>query len=329
MQWSAEMVHSSFVKQYKNLIPELDTVQRWHKTFHANGTLFPELHITGRPRLPGVTEKVAEELAKNPKASTRLLAVLTGYDRETVKDRLIYDLQLEKVSTRYVPHDLTPTQKRQRVEGAKELLPILYEHQKTCYTSLLTGDESYLLYNYPALTQWLPIGSPRPVAARKVIDAPKKLLTVFFSGSRVWSTIYNDRGQMMSSGVFVDDVLPDIDANICEADDEIQEPVLVHFDNAPSHRSKLTQAAMKKHRFVLVPHPPYSPDLAPADFYLFGYLKSRLRGLDISTDVKLEAEVDAILYSLTSDELVPVFDEWIWRCEWVISHGGEYYRHGK
>jgi hypothetical protein len=26
------------------------------------------------------------------------------------------------------------------------------------------------------------------------------------------------------------------------------------------------------------PHPPYSPDLAPSDFYLFGYLKDRLQG---------------------------------------------------
>ena len=29
---------------------------------------------------------------------------------------------------------------------------------------------------------------------------------------------------------------------------------------------------------IVVPHPPYSPDLAPADFFLFPKLKTTLRG---------------------------------------------------
>jgi hypothetical protein len=27
------------------------------------------------------------------------------------------------------------------------------------------------------------------------------------------------------------------------------------------------------------PHPPYSPDLAPSNFFLFGYVKERLKGM--------------------------------------------------
>jgi hypothetical protein len=30
--------------------------------------------------------------------------------------------------------------------------------------------------------------------------------------------------------------------------------------------------------FILVPQPPYSPDLAPCEFFLFGYLKQQLEG---------------------------------------------------
>ena len=30
--------------------------------------------------------------------------------------------------------------------------------------------------------------------------------------------------------------------------------------------------------FEILPHPPYSPDMAPSDFYLFPKLKSHLRG---------------------------------------------------
>jgi histone-lysine N-methyltransferase SETMAR len=38
-------------------------------------------------------------------------------------------------------------------------------------------------------------------------------------------------------------------------------------------------AATTDCRFEIHPHPPYSPDLAPSDFYLFQKLKTKLRGI--------------------------------------------------
>jgi hypothetical protein len=35
---------------------------------------------------------------------------------------------------------------------------------------------------------------------------------------------------------------------------------------------------LAKHSIPVVPHPPYSPDLAPCDFFLFPRLKSTLKG---------------------------------------------------
>ncbi len=52
---------------------------------------------------------------------------------------------------------------------------------------------------------------------------------------------------------------------------------LLH-DNAPGHTATPTFAAMVETSMKTVPHPPYSPDLAPADFWLFPYLKSQIRG---------------------------------------------------
>jgi hypothetical protein len=45
------------------------------------------------------------------------------------------------------------------------------------------------------------------------------------------------------------------------------------------------------------PHPPYSPDLAPCDFYLFGYVKDRL-----SSDLLLLAAIEAPLVTLLAFE---------------------------
>jgi [histone H3]-lysine36 N-dimethyltransferase SETMAR len=37
-------------------------------------------------------------------------------------------------------------------------------------------------------------------------------------------------------------------------------------------------AKIKELRLELLPHPPYSPDLAPSDFFLFPKLKEKLAG---------------------------------------------------
>jgi histone-lysine N-methyltransferase SETMAR len=50
---------------------------------------------------------------------------------------------------------------------------------------------------------------------------------------------------------------------------------LLH-DNAPAHRSCLATRFLAKNNVTTLEHPPYSPDLAPADFYLIPRLKSAL-----------------------------------------------------
>ena len=45
-------------------------------------------------------------------------------------------------------------------------------------------------------------------------------------------------------------------------------------DNAPVHTSRVAQATLRDCGFQLVPHPPYSPDLAASDFFLFRKLKN-------------------------------------------------------
>jgi transposase len=40
-------------------------------------------------------------------------------------------------------------------------------------------------------------------------------------------------------------------------------------DNAPTHRSILVKDFLAKNNVTTLEHPPYSPDLIPADFYLF------------------------------------------------------------
>jgi histone-lysine N-methyltransferase SETMAR len=44
---------------------------------------------------------------------------------------------------------------------------------------------------------------------------------------------------------------------------------ILHDDNAPCHRVLLVREFLANHNILSLPHPPCSPDLAPADFFLY------------------------------------------------------------
>ena len=67
---------------------------------------------------------------------------------------------------------------------------------------------------------------------------------------------------------------------------------LLH-DNAPVHKSRVAQAAIRECKLEQLNHLPYSPDLAPSDYYLFRNLKSHLRGTRFRDDDELKAATEA------------------------------------
>jgi transposase len=58
----------------------------------------------------------------------------------------------------------------------------------------------------------------------------------------------------------------------------------LHVDNATPHPSKMSFEKTEELGFTLVPQPPYSPDLALCDFFLFGCLKRHLEGKQFTTE---------------------------------------------
>jgi hypothetical protein len=52
--------------------------------------------------------------------------------------------------------------------------------------------------------------------------------------------------------------------------------LIVLSDNVRRHIPSLTLEFLEQNSVKRAPHPPYSPDLAPSDFYLFGYVKQCL-----------------------------------------------------
>ena len=73
------------------------------------------------------------------------------------------------------------------------------------------------------------------------------------------------------------------------------------------------------------PHPPYSPDIAPSDFYLFGYIKGKLQGEHFDSVESLLDRVLEILSEISPETLKAVFLEWEDRLEKIIHNNGDYF----
>jgi histone-lysine N-methyltransferase SETMAR len=74
---------------------------------------------------------------------------------------------------------------------------------------------------------------------------------------------------------------------------------LFHQDNAPVHTSVIAMAKINALKFELLPHTPYSPDLAPSDYFLFPNLKKWLTGKRFANNEEVESVVDGYFRSST------------------------------
>jgi histone-lysine N-methyltransferase SETMAR len=99
---------------------------------------------------------------------------------------------------------------------------------------------------------------------------------------------------------------------------------LLHIDNATPQTARKSREAIEALRLRQVPHPPYSPDISPCDFWLFGYLKGKLAGKTLHSEDDVIRVVSCILGQIPKEMFQNAMDGWIQRLERVIEFGGEY-----
>ncbi|GFS10257.1 histone-lysine N-methyltransferase SETMAR [Elysia marginata] len=63
----------------------------------------------------------------------------------------------------------------------------------------------------------------------------------------------------------------------------------LQHDNARPHTSRQTQDALWQLELTTLPHPAYSPDLAPSDYYVFPQLMKYLKGHHFDNDEEVIA----------------------------------------
>jgi hypothetical protein len=74
-----------------------------------------------------------------------------------------------------------------------------------------------------------------------------------------------------------------------------------------------------------LPHPPYSPDLAPADFFLFPKRKMRLKGRRFHSVADIQRKSQKVIDLLTQNDFEAAFQQWQERCDQCIAAHGDYF----
>ena len=100
-----------------------------------------------------------------------------------------------------------------------------------------------------------------------------------------------------------------------------------HFpqDNTPVHNSILVTDYLTKLGIKTVPHPSYSPDLTPCDFWLFPKLKENLRGCRYETIEEMKEAVTKVIDTLTQEDFDGAFKKLLERYNKCIVAGGDYF----
>jgi hypothetical protein len=86
----------------------------------------------------------------------------------------------------------------------------------------------------------------------------------------------------------------------------------------------MTKAAIQGLDWEILPHPPYSPDLAPSVYHLFRSLSNNLRGVSFNNDAEIQNWLDEFFTPKPADFFKRGIESLPERWEAVDNNGGEY-----
>ena len=115
------------------------------------------------------------------------------------------------------------------------------------------------------------------------------MATIFWDSHGIILIDYLQKGKT-TTGEYHASLLDRFDAILKERRPHMaKKKVLFHHDNASVYTSAIATAKLFDLRYEILPHPPYSPDLAPSDYFLFPNMKTWLGGKRFSSNEEIIA----------------------------------------
>ena len=96
---------------------------------------------------------------------------------------------------------------------------------------------------------------------------------------------------------------------------------ILHHDNAPAHRAFSIIEFLTKFQMPVLPQPPYSPHIAPADLCVYPKLKFSLKGHRFDSIEDIQANTERVLTTLKKEN----FQKWKLRWSRCVQSQGDYF----
>jgi hypothetical protein len=110
--------------------------------------------------------------------------------------------------------------------------------------------------------------------AKRLINTRKMMITIFWNPFGIYVLAALPEKTSFDAEYFLDYVLTPIEElPVMHAAAIEKQALVIHIDNSAIHKSKAAIQKIASTRVKIAPHPPYSQDLAPPDFFLFDYIK--------------------------------------------------------
>jgi len=324
---SNQIILSELQTVYKDQCPGRTTVYYWISEFKGGRQdVQQDFSKVGRPQeIPDSKVPMCDTLiAENRRITIRNLASLLNVSYGTCA-QMIKDLGYTKVCSRFVPRLFTPDMKMRRIECAEKALELYQEYNDVFLQNIVTEDETPLSLYLPSTkrdsAQWKKRDEQTPKKLRSGTAHRRELmLSVFWDSKGIVLLDFLEKKRTMGSQYY---------CQLLEKARQLRRkprntPLWLLHDNAPIHTSHQTIETLSNTGFEMIAHPPYSPDMAPSDFYLFQHLKKHLRGQKFENADELRTFVEEFFQSKTSDFFSCAFNQLVKRWESVINANGSY-----
>lgn len=308
--------------------PSRASVFRWYAEFKRGRSSLSDEARPGRPCSSVTPENIAKVqrlIEEDPRCTYQMIEETLGIGSATVHTILHEHLHLKKVVMRWVPHQLTDFQKAERVRICRETLKMLNDGGHRIISKIITGDETYIsFYDVPTRQEsrvWIHEDAPTPVTVKKQRSVKKIMYAVFFRSTGLVKAIKLKGQRSVTANWYVTECLPEVLGAV-----KIR-GLILHQDNASSHTAQQTIEYLRQNKVTVLEHPPYSPDLAMCDFWLFNNLKKNLRGRKFSSEDEIDQAIHQFFADIPKSDWLEAFHLWKIRMQKCIDIGGDYFEH--
>ena len=237
-------------------------------------------------------------------------------------------LGVRKRCTRWVPHNLREEHKRGRVDWCTR---VLRKFDGGRSPRIVTGDETWVYQYEPETKQqsavWVIPDENPPVKFNRNRSASKQMIECFSETFSHVATIPLEDRKTVTADWCVKHSLPKIFQAWCKQRSRtVVRGLLLHYDNASTHTAAETLDVLAASDVQLITHPPYSPDIAPCDWFLFLSVKRQLKGKQFQNAEDARAFFEGVTLDIPQSTWSGVIDSWFERMVKCVQAEGGFFK---